>query len=149
MLRTERIKRNGWDPFRPGVNCCSSDKVHTAIRPQFATKTPQGRVPIITEDSHRVNMQFIKPIQSGRFPQMGCYFWGGLKRVNGDVLLNGQSSQTEDSSIGSYVEHNLRAPSSVLPTIEDVFFQKVSTKKVELPLQHLAQVAGHLKASVL
>jgi len=69
--------------------------------------------------------------------------------VDGSIALNSQCGQAVNSGIRSHIEDDLGSFCRGLPTSEDIFFQEICTEKIELPLQHFAEVTWHLKSAVL
>jgi hypothetical protein len=68
--------------------------------------------------------------------------------VDDSVPLASQSGQAIDSGIRSHIEDDLGTFCRILPTLEDVLLQKISTKEIALALQHFIEVAWHLESAV-
>ena len=95
-----------------------------------------------------MNVQVIEPIQLRGFAQPSCNFRGGFEGVDGSVGLNSECGQAVNSGIRSHIEDDLGPLRRGLPTSEDIFFQEICTEKIELPLQHFAQITSHLQSIV-
>lgn len=144
-ISTKTIERDRRNTLAAALD---SDEVHPFVGAGFPSKALERRLAGLAEYGELVDMQSVELVERLGLSEVTRDFGSGLEGVNRRVVPDGKRGQAVDPGVRANVEYHARTSCFVFPDIEEIRLHQVRAEEIELPLEHLPDIASHLEAAM-